>query len=169
MNKVEIKFAKTRKNAVIPSKRDEDAGFDIYACYDEDITILKPHETRMFKTGLVSAFPAGYVIILFERGSTGTRGIGQRSGVIDSGYRGEWLVPVTNHNDIPLIITKTQLSGGLMSMVERGEAVLYPASKAICQGILLPVPFAKVSECSMEDVCSIQSERGSGKLGSSGK
>ena len=30
---VEIKFAKVHPNAIIPSKRDEDMGFDIYACF----------------------------------------------------------------------------------------------------------------------------------------
>ena len=28
-----IKFAKVRPDAKIPSKRDEDMGFDIYACF----------------------------------------------------------------------------------------------------------------------------------------
>lgn len=169
MEKVELKFAKMRPEAVIPSKRDEDAGFDIYACYDDDVVILNPHETKMFPTGLVSAFPVGYVVILFERGSTGTKGIGQRSGVIDSGYRGEWLVPVTNHNDIPLIIAKDTSFSVWHDKIEKGEAILYQASKAICQGILLPVPPVGIQECSVEDVCSIKSDRGAGKLGSSGK
>ena len=33
-------FAKLRPEAVIPSKRDEDAGYDIYACFDEDYLLF---------------------------------------------------------------------------------------------------------------------------------
>ena len=42
--------------AKMPTKRDEDAGFDIYSDSAEDI-ILKPSETKFFSTGLRSAFP----------------------------------------------------------------------------------------------------------------
>ena len=34
--KTNVKFAKVRSDAEIPSKRPEDMGFDIYACFDED-------------------------------------------------------------------------------------------------------------------------------------
>lgn len=169
MERVEIKFAKTRPDAVIPGKRDEDAGMDIYVHFDEDVVVMRPHETRKFHAGIMSAFPPGYVIILFERGSTGTRGIGQRSGVIDSGYRGEWLVPVTNHNDVPLVFAKNGIPDDWKDKIDKGEAVLYPANKAVCQGILLPVPYTDVKECSVDEVRSVKSERGDGKLGSSGK
>ena len=31
---LEIIFAKVKENAIIPSKEEENAGFDIYACWD---------------------------------------------------------------------------------------------------------------------------------------
>ena len=41
-----------------------------------------------------------------ELGSTGTRGISQRCGVIDSGFRSEWMIPLTNLNKKPLVLVK---------------------------------------------------------------
>lgn len=169
ITRVEIKFAKLKDDAVIPSKRDEDAGFDIYACFDEEDIVIKPHETKKINTGIISAFSPGYVVILMERGSTGTRGMGRRAGVIDSGYRGEWIVPITNHNDVPLVITKDKTTERWHDDIERGKVIVYPASKAICQGLLLQSPYLQINACSVEEVCSVQSERGTGKLGSSGK
>ena len=66
-------FAKLRPEAVIPSKRDEDAGYDIYACFDEDYLLLAPLETRRIPPGLMSAFSPEYNLQLQERGSTGTK------------------------------------------------------------------------------------------------
>ena len=39
----QIKFAKVKPEAIIPSKRVEDAGFDIYACFEEEYMVIKPH------------------------------------------------------------------------------------------------------------------------------
>ena len=162
--KTKIKFAKIKSNAIIPNKRAEDAGFDIYACFDEEYITIQPNETKMIPTGIASAFSDNYVIILKERGSTGTKGIGQRAGVIDSGYRGEWMVPITNHNEKPLIITKQQSK----SVLEE-DFVVYPYNKAICQAILLELPEVMVEVTTYDKLQKIKSERGVGKLGSSGK
>ena len=42
-----VKFAKTNPNAIIPTKRDEDAGFDLYACFDADMMIIPPHKLNL--------------------------------------------------------------------------------------------------------------------------
>ena len=78
MNREQLCFAKVRKNAVIPSKRDEDAGMDIYACFEEDNLVILPHETRLIPTGIASSCTSDYYFQLLERGSTGTKGMGQR-------------------------------------------------------------------------------------------
>ena len=52
----ELLFARIREDAVIPSKRVEDAGYDIYAAFDEDYMLFAPLETRRVPTGLLSAF-----------------------------------------------------------------------------------------------------------------
>lgn len=162
-------FAKLRPDAVLPSKREEDAGYDIYVCLDGDAVRLDPHETRALPAGIAGACPPDYYFQLFERGSSGTRGIGQRCGVIDSGYRGEWFIPVTNHNALPLYIAKSAARERLAAEAEAGACLLYPAEKAIAQMVLLPVPKTEVRELSYEALCAMASERGAGKLGSSEK
>lgn len=158
-------FAKLRPEAVIPSKRDEDAGYDIYACFDEDYLLLAPLETRRIPTGLMSAFSPDYYLQLQERGSTGTKGISQRCGVIDSGFRNEWFIPLTNLNTKPLALVKP----GKEHLLDGRDVVLYPVSKAICQAVLLPVPRTEVVELSPDEIRAMESQRGEGELGSSGK
>ena len=166
-NDDKILFAKVKPDAIIPTKREEDAGFDIYGLFDEENIVINPHETKMIPTGLASAFSCDYVAILKERGSTGIKGIGQRAGVVDSGYRGEWFVPITNHNSKPLIITKETNSTTLEILAE--DYIVYPYSKAICQVIMVEVPKLGIKEISYEELKNIKSERGATCLGQSGK
>lgn len=163
----EIKFARMADDVILPSKREEDAGYDIYPHFNTDMMYFAPHETRMVPTGLISAFSSNYVVILKERGSTGTKGIGQRAGIIDSGFRREWFVPLTNHNDCPMIIIKATNKREMAELQENN--ILYPYEKAICQALVVRVPKMAVSEVSVEEIKSIGSERGDGMLGSSGK
>ena len=102
----EVRFAKVHPNATIPSKRDEDMGFDIYACFDEDYIVINPHETKLIPTGIASACNPKYGFIVFERGSTGSKGIARRCGVIDSGYRNEWFIGLTNTTNKVMFISK---------------------------------------------------------------
>ena len=168
MEAVKIYFSRLRPDAVIPSKREEDAGFDVYACFDEDYLRASPHQTIIVPTGIASACPPEYFFRVAERGSTGTKGIAQRCGVIDSGYRGEWFISVTNSNDVPLYFVKPEKLDGLRETCEEG-AILYPTAKAICQALLLPVPKTQQEELSYEELCAISSNRAAGRLGSSGK
>ena len=55
-NEDTIYFAKIREGATIPSKRDEDAGYDVYACFDDDFFVIEGGRTRMIPTGLAVAF-----------------------------------------------------------------------------------------------------------------
>ena len=164
-----IYFSKLRPDAILPTKRDEDAGYDIYICPDEEAICLNPHETRALPAGIASACSPDYYFQIFERGSSGTKGIGQRCGVIDSGYRGEWFIPVTNHNPLPLYIAKAPARESLANDEAAGLCLLYPAEKAIAQMVLLPVPKTDVQELSYQALCNLKSERGTGKLGSSEK
>lgn len=165
MDHQKIYFAKTREGAIIPSKRAEDGAFDIYACFEEDYLEILPHETKMVSTGLASAFSSDYVAILKERGSTGIKGMGQRAGVVDSGYRGEWFVPVTNHNDQTLVIMKSNCT----AFEGRKDVIIYPYEKGISQCLMVEVPKLYTEEISYEELLKFESERGTGSLGSSGK
>lgn len=162
---VDIYFAKIKEDAQIPCKESENAGYDIYACFDEEYMVINPHETKIIPTGIKSAVCEDYYFQIFERGSTGTKGIGQRCGVIDSGYRGEWFIPVTNHNsDKSIVIAKEDAN---VSGFE--DCIIYPYKKAICQAVLLPVPKTRVNIVSEEEIMAMESQRGEGALGSSKK
>ena len=162
----EIKFAKTHPNATIPTKRIEDAGFDIYPCIDEDWIGIPPHSSKLIPTGIASAFDHNWAIVFRERGSTGVKNMKINAGVIDSGFRGEYFVSLYNGNDAPLYITKYM--DGEQSP-EPKNAILYPYSKAIAQALVIPVPEVEIEEISYEELKAIPSERGTGKLGSSNK
>ena len=68
-------FAKVREGAKIPTKRDEDAGRDLYACFEEEYIIIYPHTTYLVPTGIATAFSSDYYAQIQERGSTGSKGI----------------------------------------------------------------------------------------------
>lgn len=129
-----VKFAKVRPTAEIPTKRVEDAGYDIYADFEEDYIIVPPHKTKMIPTGIASACDTDYCFILRERGSTGSKGIAQRCGVIDSGYRNEWFVPITNTTDKTLYIAKNTSNIN----VNNKDSFIYPYGKAIAQATVAP-------------------------------
>jgi len=165
-----IKFAKVKPNAIIPSKNDENAGYDIYACFDEDYMIIKAHSTKLIPSGIASACDMDYVFILKERGSSGTKGIAQRCGVIDSGYRGEWFIPITNTNDCDMVISKSGFEKeNIIETDNFNNVLVYPYEKAIAQALLLPVPTTDVEEYTYEELQAIPSKRGMGALGSSNK
>lgn len=188
-----IKFAKVKENAIIPTKTDENMGYDIYACFDEDYIEIRPHETKLISTGIASCCSDDYGFIIKERGSTGSQGIAVRCGVIDSGFRGEWFIALTNTTTETIRITKKvdKVQQGVVysgkeekyylgtnknvDFVQNdpfvyGETLkLYPYNKAIAQAILVPVPKVKVEEVTYDELKAIKSERMNGQLGSSGK
>lgn len=178
VSKNTILFSKVREGAIIPSKREEDAGYDIYANFgnlihseDEEhdcMIIINPHQTKLIPTGIATAFSKDWVAIIKERGSTGTKGIGQRCGVIDSGYRDEWFIPITNHNNKPLVIAEADKEV-VDWVMQTEDYIYYPASKAIAQFIMLPVPQLNAVEIPYDQLLAFTSERGTGSLGSSGK
>ena len=161
----ELIFAKVKPSAIIPSKRDEDAAYDIYACFDDDYLVIPPHKTVLIPTGIATVFSPKWVALLRERGSNGSKGIAQRAGVIDSGYRGEWFVPLTNTNRVPVVIVKKGVELPLMY----NDAIIYPYEKGIAQLLMVEVPKLRTKEISYEELLQFNSERGTGALGSSGK
>lgn len=165
MNAV-IKFAKTKEGAVVPSKRDEDVGFDIYACFEEDWVEIPPHTSKLIPTGIASAFDKEWGIVFRERGSTGVKNLKVNAGVIDSGFRNEWFVSLYNGNDVSLYITK--FMNGEQSP-ENKDAIFYSYEKGIAQGLLIPVPETTIEEIHYDELKEIKSERGMGMLGSSNK
>ena len=169
-NNLIIYWDKLNEKAKLPSKRDEDAGFDIYCDSIENI-ILKPNETKFFTTGLRSAFPNNYWIEIKERGSTGAVGLSVRSGVIDSGYRGEWKIMLTNVNKYPVEFSHdvdkvTYIKGKIFK--NKIKKVIYPLTKAIAQAVVIPLPTIQCY-CDKDKVDGAKSNRGETGWGASGK
>ena len=196
MDRNQILFARLRPQAIIPSKRSEDAGYDIYACFDEDFIVIPTNTTVMVPTGIASALHPSKYIQLEERGSTGSKGMKRSAGVIDSGYRGEWFVALTNCSNVDIIISniskedleknsfrdqygdtyiidsnrkKQYIYYKNLDDTDQSCYIYYPASKAIAQAIVHEVPQMNITEVSYEELASIKSERGVGKLGDSNK
>lgn len=163
-----IKVKKLKKNAIVPSKRDEDAGYDLYAVIDEEYNILMPGEIKLMPTGISIEIPKDFVFYLAERGSTGSKGIAKRAGIIDSGFRGEIFVALNNTSNKPVIFYKNEaiINDLLKSKGFSIENVtLYPLTKAIAQGLLLYCPHVEIEEVNELG----ESLRGTGILGSSKK
>ena len=164
MKNTTVYFARKNKEIKLPSKRDEDAGYDIYAYFEENSMVIQPHETKLIPTGLYSCCSSEYVLLGRERGSTGSIGMKAGAGVIDSSYRGEIFIAITNENNIPISITKDVTKTNITE-----DYIEYPYSKGICQLLLIPIPKAEIVELSVDELQSIPSKRGEGKIGSSGK
>lgn len=77
-------FAKVRNTAKIPTKDEENAGYDIYADFTEDELMIRPHATACVPTGVASTMDSGWYLQVEERGSTGSIGIKKSAGVVDA-------------------------------------------------------------------------------------
>lgn len=179
MNKkydLEVLFAKENDRCIIPSKRNEDAGYDLYVdpkWLDEvhdGCLLIMPHQTVMIPTGIRSVIPTTHYAQVEERGSTGVKAMKFGAGVIDSGFRGVWNAIITNCSADPIMIcNKKQMEDDRSTWVKNQGAIKYPSSKGVAQFVFLEVPKAKIVEVSTEEIMSYGSERGEGKLGSSEK
>ena len=125
---------------------------------------IEPLETKLIPTNIASVLPFNYYFQVEERGSTGSKGIKKSAGVIDSGYRNEIFIALTNCNSKPVVIAKHP------DMIAKpDDYILYPYSKAIAQLVLHEVPQLESEEIDYEELKAIPSERGMGALGSSNK
>lgn len=95
-----IQIKKINQKAILPKQgSDGAAGYDLYACLDQTVTI-NPHETVLIPTGITMSIPYNCWGGIYARsGKSIKEGVrpGNCVGVIDSDYRGEILVAA--HND----------------------------------------------------------------------
>lgn len=138
--KVHIK--KLHDDTRVPTRaHKEDAGIDLYAYGSH---VLPPHTTTVIPLGFSLAFPEGYVALIWDKSSVGSKGIKTLGGVVDAGYRGEVKVALHNLNDEPYTFA-------------HGDKV----AQMLIQ---------KVELCEVEDVTELSSTvRGEGGFGSTGK
>lgn len=105
MNYMEIKLLNDL--ARVPTKASEGAaGFDIY-CAESDDVFITPGDTVKVSTGIATAIPQGYFGAVFPRSGLATKQglrLANCVAVIDSDYRGEWLIPLHNDSDTTRVI-----------------------------------------------------------------
>ena len=157
-----IKIKTSLEKTKIPTKREEDSGYDIYMSPALSQILIEPGMIVAIPTDLRIEIPKGYTFLIKERGSSGIAGLAVRAGVVDSGFRGEIKIVLNNTTKYPIFIG-TEKAYENSSI--RGSSTFYPVEKAIAQAIIIKnehFTVEKVSELS-------DSERGSGMLGSSGK
>jgi dUTP pyrophosphatase len=147
VERTNINVKKLRDGAVLPTYGSEySAGADLYACLDEAV-VIAPGETKMIPTGLAAEIPVGYAGLIYARSGLATKqGLApaNKVGVVDSDYRGEWMIALMNHSGSP-------------QTVEPGER--------IAQVVVTPV--LAVSFCEAEEL--EDTLRGAGGFGSTGK
>ena len=99
-----IRVKKINNNAILPTYGSlEAAGADLYACLENPVTIL-PGESAFIPTGLSMELPKGYAGLIYARsGLACKKGLApaNKVGVIDSDYRGEFMVVLHNHGSVP--------------------------------------------------------------------
>lgn len=168
-----IKICKLRENAIVPTKREADLGYDVYPNFEENYILINPQEIKMIPTGIASIIDKNYGVIIKERGSTGSKGLSVRCGVIDSNYRGEWFIAINNTQNKPIVICKKDYESDLLELLKQNNledcCIIYPYEKAIAQAIIIPNIVTDFEEINEKELNENATERGKGKLGSSGK
>lgn len=100
MNQIGVKIL--RQGAKMPTFGSaEAAGADLYACLDADV-IIAPGKTVFIPTGLSMAIPTGFAGLIYARSGLACKqdlAPANKVGVIDSDYRGEFIVALHNHGD----------------------------------------------------------------------
>jgi dUTP pyrophosphatase len=133
---------KCRPDARIPTRaHKEDAGIDLYACGHH---IVPPHKQVMIPIGIAMEIEEGYVGLIWDKSSTGSKGMKTMGGVIDAGYRGELHIMVHNLADTPYTF-------------EHGDKV--------AQMLIQKVEFPDI----IETETLSETKRGTGGFGSTGK
>ena len=145
MSKIRVK--KLHPDAIMPTYGSEEAaGADLYACLDAAVTI-NPGESKFIPTGLAMEIPRGYAGLIYARsGLACKRGLApaNKVGVVDSDYRGEFMIVLHNHGSVPQII-------------EHGERIAQ----------LVVTPVFTPGFCEVETLTD--TERSGGGFGSTGK
>lgn len=103
-----IAVKKLRENAVLPTFGSaQAAGADLYACLEASVTVA-PGETVFIPTGLAMEIPVGYVGLIYARSGMACKrhlAPANKVGVIDSDYRGEFIVALHNHGAEPQTVS----------------------------------------------------------------
>lgn len=143
--KIDIK--RVKENAKLPTRGSAfAAGYDLYACVDEDVIHIPPHSTKMVGTGIAANIPVGYFGGVAARSGLACKhGLApaNKLGIIDSDYTGEIIVAL--HNDM-----------GVEKVINNGDRIAQ----------LVIIPFLEAEWNEVEELDA--TDRGSGGFGSTG-
>ncbi len=105
MNMLQVQVKKLQSDAMLPSYAYPwDAGMDVYAVED---TLVRKGKRTTVPTGIAMELPDGYVSLVWDKSGIAFKaGITTIGGVIDAGYRGEYLVGVVNLGDKDYLFKK---------------------------------------------------------------
>lgn len=118
---MKIRVKKLHPDAKVPAfAHPGDAGMDLYSVADMTLT---PGERGSVPTGIAIELPDGYVSLVWDKsGPSHKFGVKTLGGVLDSGYRGEYLIGLINLGQEPFEIRKGQkVAQLLIQKVERPE------------------------------------------------
>lgn len=171
---IPIPIEKCHADAKVPVyAHSGDAGLDVYTV--EDVTI-HPGQTVIVPTGLKCALPLGYELQVRPRSGLSVKTplrVANAPGTIDSNYRGEIGIIVTNTTpaikDIqqhPIIDEHGKIQYFAVDAILYGEDYTIPKGTRIAQLVLSEVP--SVSFYEVDSVMEVPSERGEKGFGSSG-
>lgn len=139
-----LKIKKLNPDAIMPSFAHPpgDAGMDLFSV---ETVNIPPGEIKRINTGISTEFSEDYVgLILDKSGLASNHGLKNMGGVMDAGYRGEWIVNLINLSDKDYL-------------VEKGHKVAQ-------------VVFYKIEHPEIQEVTELsESSRGHGRFGSTGK
>lgn len=156
---IDIKIKRLTDTATTPTKaHHSDACFDIYADCPNDIFYdwdkredvngirIEPGCAKVINTGFATNIPNGYFAAVFPRSGMGIKRhlrLSNSTGIIDSGYVGEWLISIYN-------------DGNETQIIKHGDR--------IAQFAILPVLDVNLTEANELD----KTDRGANGFGSSG-
>ncbi len=139
---MKLNVKKLRPEAKLPTRaHHDDAGIDLYACGEHT---LLPHQTAMIPAGIGMEIEEGYVGLIWDKSSLGSKGMKTLGGVIDAGYRGEISIMVHNLHD---------------------ESYTFEHGHKVAQLLIQKVEFPDIEEVQALS----ESKRGTGAFGSTGK
>jgi dUTP pyrophosphatase len=146
-NAMQIKVKPLYPDAILPRHATPGAAcFDLHALLNIERDDLLPGDSMVISTGLAFEVPAGHVMLVYSRSGHGFKHgvrLANGTGVIDSDYRGEVKVCLTNDGTTPLEITN---------------------GDRIAQAMVIPVPAVELVQA--DELTDTQ--RGAGGFGSTG-
>lgn len=127
-----LKIKRLHTDAKIPSyAHPGDAGLDLYAA---DGVTIAPNERATISTGIAMEIPEGYVGLIWDKSGLSIKhGLKTLGGVVDSGYRGEVLVGITNLSETTYTIHKGEKVAQMI--IQKKEVVLVEEVKELSETV----------------------------------